>query len=996
MSLADPQQQAWRLESGGLIDRTRTLGFFFDGNAYSGHPGDTLASALLANGVHLVGRSFKYHRPRGILTAGSEEPNALVELRDGARREPNTRATTVELYDGLSCRSQNRWPSLEFDVMAVNSLLAPFFGAGFYYKTFMWPPAFWEKHYEPAIRRAAGLGRAARRPDPDLYERAWAHCDVLVIGSGPTGLMAALTAARTGARVILAEEDFSLGGRLLAETYRIDGKPCMSWLQGAIDELQSFKNVRLMPRTTVFGVYDQGTYGAVERVSDHLPAPPPFQPRQRLWRIVAKRAVLAAGAIERPIAFPDNDRPGVMLAGAVRTYINRFGVTPGRRAVVFTTGDDGWRTAKALAEAGVDVAAVVDPREEPVLEQSVPPRAILRGSVVTRALGGCRVEAVEVRDKTGHRATIDCDLVAVSNGWNPALHLTCHLGAKPHWSEEISAFLPATAPQGMATGGAASGRFTVSEALADGARLGEAAARAAGFVGSAAPAPPPVAEPGETAAIAPVWHVKAAQGKTFVDFQNDVTTSDIELAHREGYGAVEHLKRYTTLGMATDQGKTANVTALAVMAELTGRTIPEVGTTVFRPPFTPVSFGALAGHSRGKAFRPTRLPPSHDWAQEQGGVFAEAGLWLRAQYYRRPGETDWQRSVAREAATVRTAVGICDVSTLGKIDIQGPDAGAFLDRVYVNTLSTLAVGKVRYAVMLREDGLVMDDGTVCRLRPEHFLATTTTANAAKVLEHLDFCNQVLWPDLDVSIVPVTEQWAQISIAGPHARDVLLKLVDRPEDVSNEALPYMAFREVAIGGARCRLFRVSFSGERAYEIAVAAELGDALMRVLMQAGAAFGIAPYGTEALNVLRIEKGHASGPEIDGRTTLRDLGLAKMAAPNKDFIGRVMAERPALTDADRPVLVGLVPVNRAEKLLAGAALIGIDQPATAAHDEGHVTSVAYSPTLGHDIALGFLRQGMERIGGPIRAVDLVRGSDISCRVAHPVFIDPKGDRLRG
>jgi sarcosine oxidase subunit alpha len=682
-----------------------------------------------------------------------------------------------------------------------------------------------------------------------------------------------------------------------------------------------------------------------------------------------------------------------MLAGAVRTYINRFGVTPGRRAVVFTTGDDGWRTAKLLATAGVEVAAVVDPREEPALEESVPPRAILRGSVVTRALGGRRVEAVEVRDKTGHRATIDCDLVAVSNGWNPALHLTCHRGAKPRWSEEISAFVPEAAPPGLATGGAAAGRFTLTEALADGVRLGQAAAREAGFTSPAQP--PPVAGPGETADIAPVWRVKAPQGKAFVDFQNDVTTSDIELAHREGYGAVEHLKRYTTLGMATDQGKTANVTALAVMAELTGRTIPEVGTTVFRPPFTPVSFGALAGHSRGREFRPTRLLASHDWAKENNAVFTEAGLWLRAQYFRRPGEKDWQRSVAREATTVRTAVGICDVSTLGKIDIQGTDAATFLDRVYVNTLSTLAVGKVRYAVMLREDGLVMDDGTVCRLRPEHFLATTTTANAAKVLEHLDFCHQVLWPDLDVSIVPVTEQWAQISIAGPHARDVLRKLVDRPEDVSNEALPYMGFREVVIGGARCRLFRVSFSGERAYEIAVAAELGDALMRALMRAGAAFGIAPYGTEALNVLRIEKGHPSGPEIDGRTTLRDLGLGKMAARNKDFIGRVMAERPALTDADRPVLVGLVPVNHDDALSAGAALIGMDRPTTAAHDEGHVSSVAYSPTLDHDIALGFLRRGASRIGAPIRAVDLLHGRDIPCQVVHPVFIDPKGDRLR-
>ncbi len=995
MSAMRMSPQARRLRDGGLVDRTRSVSFSFDGAPYVGHPGDTLASALLANGVTLVGRSFKYHRPRGILTAGSEEPNALVELRAGARLEPNTRATMVELFDGLAARSQNRWPSLAFDALAINQLFAPIFGAGFYYKTFMWPSAFWEWLYEPAIRRAAGLGSASRLPDPDAYEKAFAFCDVLVIGAGPTGLMAALTAARSGARVILADEDFQLGGRLLSEADVIAGKPAAVWAQEMVAALGSLDNVRLMPRTTVFGVYDQGTYGAVERVNDHVAAPPPFEPRQRLWHIMAKRAVLAAGAIERPIAFPDNDRPGVMLAGAVRTYVARFGVAPGARAVVFTAGDDGWRTVQTLMGAGVDVAAVVDPREETPPLRSDPPRAVLRGSIVTRALGGHRVEAVEVLDRKGHQATIDCDFVAVSNGWNPALNLTCHLGAKPAWNGEISAFVPQATPPGMAVGGAAAGRFTLAEALADGVRLGAAAAEAAGFSALSSLSPPAVGTD-EHAGVSPVWQVKGLRGKTFVDFQNDVTTSDVALAHREGYAAVEHLKRYTTLGMATDQGKTANVTALAVMAELTGRSIPEVGTTVFRLPYTPVSFGAFVGHSRGKDFRPARPPPTHDWAVQNGAVFAENGLWLRAQYYRRPGETDWQTSVSREAMTVRSAVGVCDVSTLGKIDIQGPDAAAFLDRVYANTLSTLAVGKVRYGVMLREDGFVMDDGTVARLGPEHFVTTTTTGNAAKVLEHLDFCRQVLWPALDVSIVPVTEQWAQLSVAGPRARAILQKVVDRPDDISNEALPYMGCTEVTVGGASCRLFRVSFSGELAYEIAVAADLGDALMRALMQAGAELGIAPYGTEALNVLRIEKGHASGPEIDGRTTLGDLGLAKLGARKKDSIGRVMAARPALVDPDRPTLIGLQAVDRAEKLSAGAHLIAPGRPATAAYEEGHVTSVAYSPTLGCDIALAFLRRGPERIGETIRAVDLLRGSDIECRVVEPVFIDPKGERLRG
>ncbi len=608
--------------------------------------------------------------------------------------------------------------------------------------------------------------------------------------------MAALTAARAGARVILADEDFRLGGRLLSEDDVIDGKSAAVWAQEAIDELAALDNVRLMPRTTVFGVYDHGIYGAVERVNDHVPAPPPFEPRQRGWRIVAKRAVLASGAIERPLAFGNNDRPGVMLAGAVRTYVSRFGVAPGRRAVVFTACDDGWRTAHGLAKAGVEVAAVIDPRTDASAAQGRHPFKVMTGAVVERALGGHGVSGVEVRDARGNRSRVACDLLAVSNGWNPTLNLTCHLGARPAWNEDINAFVPQSAPSGMSVGGAAAGHFSLQEALADGARLGAEAANEAGFPVTA-PAAPTV-EGEASSATDPLWRVKSTKGKTFVDFQNDVTVSDIALAHREGYAAVEHLKRYTTLGMATDQGKTANVTALAVMAELTGRSIPEVGTTVFRPPYSPVSFGAFAGHSRGKDFRPTRLSPTHDWALQNGAVFAEAGLWLRAQYYRRPGEASWQESVAREARTVRTAVGICDVSTLGKIDVRGPDAATFLDRVYANTLSTLAVGKVRYGIMLREDGFVMDDGTVARLGPQHFVTSTTTANAGKVLEHLDFCRQVLWPALDVSIVPVTEQWCQLAVAGPRSREVLEKVVDHPGDISNEALPYMGYADVTVG------------------------------------------------------------------------------------------------------------------------------------------------------------------------------------------------------
>jgi len=985
-----------RVAAGGLVDRARPLRFSFDGRAMTGLAGDTLASALLANGVRLVGRSFKYHRPRGLLAAGPEEPNALVELRTGPRREPNTRATGIELCDGLEALSQNRWPSLAFDLSAANSWFSPFIKAGFYYKTFMWPAALWEKLYEPLIRRAAGLGRAAAAEDPDHYEKAFAFCDVLVIGSGPAGLSAALAAGRAGARVILCEEDFALGGRLLSERQEIEGVEGHAWAERAVAELESLPEVRVMRRTSVFGAYDHGTYGAVERVSDHLAAPPEHEPRQRAWRIVAKRTVVAAGAIERPMVFAGNDRPGVMLAGAVRTYLNRFAVAPGRRAVVCTSGDDAWRTVTHLARAGVEVAAVVESRaavDEAVAAQAKGARVML-GAEVVGTRGFRSLAAVAVRDAAGRVERIACDLLAMSNGWNPTVHLTCHLGGKPAWDETIAAFVPSALPPGMAVAGAASGRLTLADALADGARLGGEAAAACGF--EAPPAPALSAAP-EQSTSAPLWKAPVKPGKAFVDLQNDVTAADVTLAHREGFRPVEHLKRYTTLGMATDQGKTSNLPGLAMMAALTGTTIPEVGTTVFRPPYTPVAIGALAGHHRGREFRPTRLTPAHAWADEQVAVFVEAGAWLRAQYFPHAGERDWLSTVNREVATVRAAVGVCDVSTLGKIDIQGADAAEFLERVYVNGWKSLAVGRARYGLMLREDGFVMDDGTTSRLGEAHFLMTTTTANAAKVMQHLEFCHQVLWPELDLAMVSVSEQWAQFSIAGPRSRDVLRAVVDSAHDLSNDAFPHLAAGAVSVGGGiPARLFRISFSGELAYELAVPAAYGEAAIRALMAAGAPFGIAPYGTEALSVLRIEKGHVAGAELNGQTTARDLGLQRMMSTKKDFIGRTMAERPALVDPERPMLAGFKPVDRTERLRAGAHFIPLGAPAAAEHDEGHMTSVAFSPTLGHWIGLGLLRRGPERIGERVRAFDPVRGGDVAVEICSPAFVDPAGERFRG
>ena len=703
--------------------------------------------------------------------------------------------------------------------------------------------------------------------------------------------MAALTAGRAGARVILAEEDFALGGRLLSERLAIDGKPALEWARAVLAELATLDNVTIMPRTTIFGVYDGGTYGAAERVADDVPVPAEHQPRQRSWRIVAKRAVLASGAIERGIAFAGNDLPGVMLGSAVRSYLNRFGVAPGARAVVFTASDDGWATARDLAASGVAVAAVVDPRTEGIEKQGAGPWPVFAGAVVKEARGGQQLKSVIVRDDKGVETEIACDLLAVSNGWNPTLHLTCHLGGKPVWQESLAAFVPGSKPKGMDVAGAAAGHLFLAEALQDGARLGAEAASDLGFAASVPPMPP---VGGEGSALAtPLWWVHGGKGAAFVDLQNDVTTKDIELARLEGYGASEHVKRYTTLGMGTDQGKTANVVALGVLSELTGAPIPALGTTGFRPPYTPVTWGALAGHHRGKDFRPRRLPPSHVWAEENGAVFADAGLWLRAQWYERPGET-LQQSIAREAAAVRRSVGVCDVSTLGKIDIQGPDAATLLDRVYTNKFSTLKVGRARYGLMLREDGFAMDDGTTARLGEQHFIMTTTTANAGKVMQHLEFCRQVLWPELDVRLVSVSDHWAQYAVAGPRSRDVLAKLVDAPFDISNEGFPRMGAGELTIcGGVPARLFRVSFSGEMAYEIAVPARYGDAAIRALMQAGAEFDITPYGTEALNVLRIEKGHVGGAEINGQTTARDLGLGGMVTADKDCIGKVLARAP-------------------------------------------------------------------------------------------------------
>ncbi len=994
--------QPYRLAEGGLIDRSEILRFRFDDRFLEGHQGDSLASALLANGIRVVGRSFKYHRPRGILAAGSEEPNALVRLGEGAGAEPNCRATMVELRAGLRAASQNRWPSLGFDLMALNGLFSPIFPAGFYYKTFKWPAVFWTQLYERLIRRAAGLGEAPLAPDPDRYAKRHAHCDVLVVGGGPAGLAAALAAGRSGARVILADEQRRPGGRLLAERSEIEGMPALAWVERTVAELASLPEVTLLPRTTAFGYYDHNLVALLEEAA--LAAPAADRPRQRLWTVRAREVVLATGAIERPLVFADNDRPGVMLAGAVRSYLNRYAVAPGSCAVVFTTGDDAWRTAHDLVVAGVEVAAVVDAREAPHHPLAPSLRMAgadtLPGHVITRALGGAGLAAVEVMrlgpdGVTGAPRRIDCDLLAISGGWQPAIHLHSQTGARPVYDPELPAFRPGAPRQRERSAGAAAGHLTLGACLETGLRAGAAAAAATGH-GNGTPPPTPACASEPARPGLDLWAVPPAggRGKAFVDFQNDVTLGDVALAHREGYQSAEHLKRYTTLGMGTDQGKTANVTGLALIAGLSDQPIEALGPTTFRPPYVPVTLGALAGTEVGAHFRPLRLTPMHDWHVSAGAEFVDAGLWRRPRYYPRQGE-DLLAATLREARAVRESVGLVDVSPLGKIDVQGPDAALFLDRLYCNPLRRLAIGKARYSLMLREDGMVFDDGTVSRLGETTYYVTTTTANAAQVMAHMEFHRQAVWPELAVEVTSITDQWAGMALAGPNSRAVLARAVERA-DVGDAALPFMGVVAAGIAGCPVRLFRISFSGELAYEIHTPADYGARVWQAVLEAGASAGIVAYGTEAMGTLRIEKGHVAGAELDGRTTPADLGLGRMASRRKDYVGRAALDRPALADPARPRLVGLVAKDGRSPIRSGAQLIADPAARPPVPVLGHVTSADFSPTLEQPIALALIAGGPERRGETLHAAYPLRGETTEVTVTDPVFVDPEGRRLHG
>jgi sarcosine oxidase, subunit alpha len=1001
---------ALRTAAGGTIDRTRPVYFSFDGRPYAGFAGDTLAAALLANGVHLMGRSFKYHRPRGVLAAGAEEPNALVMVRrDAARETPNLRATQVEIYEGLEAVSQNRWPSLAFDLGAVNDFLAPFIPAGFYYKTFKWPRRAWYALYEPRIRAAAGLGRSPRLADPDRYANRFAHCDVLVVGAGPAGLAAAAAAASAGARVILCDEQSLPGGSLLSDPHAapplIGGRSAEAWLRETLAALTTHPRVTLLTRTTAFGYFPHNFIALSERLGDHLECPSADLPRERQWQVRAREVVIAAGAIERPLVFAGNDRPGIMLAGAARTFLNRYGVLAGTRAVLVTADDDAYATALELKDAGVFIACIADTR--PAGDASAQARAagipVLNDAVVLGTQGRRRVNAIELARLEGseltQQQTQPCDLVLMSGGFTPSVHLHSQSRGKLIWSESLQAFLPGAAAERCRSAGACRGLFGLEQGVGDGAAAGSAAAAAAldpgrtgvapaGGPWAAAVAAPANPEPGLIGALP---RTSRTRGRAFVDWQNDVTTKDLALALREGFRSIEHVKRYTTTGMATDQGKTSNLNALGIVAHALGKSPPQVGLTTFRMPYTPVTFGSFAGLARGELFDPLRRTPMYDWAAARGAVFEDVGLWKRARYFPQAGE-DMHAAVARECVAARSGCGIFDATTLGKIEVVGKDAVTFMNRLYVNAWNSLAVGRCRYGILLRDDGFVYDDGVVARISEDVFHVTTTTGGAPRVLAMMEDFLQTEWTELKVWLTSTTEQWAVIALQGPNAREVLQGLIDT--DISAAAFPHMSVARGHVCGVPMRLFRVSFTGELGFEVNVPADFGSAVWEAIYERGRAFGMTPYGTEAMHVLRAEKGYIIiGQDTDGTVTPDDAGLSWAIGKSKpDFVGKRSLARSAMSAPERRQLVGLMTRDPAVVLEEGAQVMAQPRAPVPSRPLGHVTSAYFSANLKRSIAMGLVSGGRARIGQTLYVPSA--GGDTEVEVTSTVFFDPAGARI--
>ncbi len=992
---------AFRHSSGGALDRSHPVQFKFDGRQYFGFRGDTLASALLANNVTVVARSFKYHRPRGVVGLGVEEPSAMVRLRTDARAEPNVRATEIELYDGLEAFSQHCWPSVNVDLGILANFLSPLLPAGFYYKTFMWPASKW-MFYERFIRKAAGLGKSATDVDPDIYSKSFEFCDVLIVGAGPAGLTAALSAAIAGAKVILVDESPEAGGRLRYDQEVVNDEPVNRWLHETLRQLLQMSNVDVRCRTTAFGYYDQNMVAAVERVSDHISEPQPGKIRQRLLLIRAKQVVLATGAIERTIPFGNNDKPGVMLASAVRGYAQKFSVACGRKAIVFTNNDSAYATVAALREVGAEVMAVVDcrlqsPGRRALEELGNTP--LIQGSVVTRAKGLRQIRAVEIgRRKVdgiefNKTQTMSCDLLCVSGGWTPTVHLYSHAKGRLTFDESIGAYVPGELLPTVLTAGSVTGEFSLAGCFRQGRTAGIDSAKQVGFESTSEVALTSTPEL-LTGCMELLWSVpeSSRKAKRFVDLQNDVTVNDIELAHAEGFVSIEHLKRYTTLGMGTDQGRTSNINGLANLARLRESAISVVGHTTFRPPYTAVSLGVLAGREYGSQLSPTRRTPLHEWHERNLAHMQNSGVWKRPAYYPRAGESV-QDAILREARQVREKVGVTDVSSLGKIDVQGRDAAEFLERIYINRWKSLPIGRCRYGVMLREDGFIFDDGTSTRLSEHEFYMTTTTANAGPVLEHMEIYAQTVWPELHVHLTSISDQWAGMALAGPHSRDVLSVLIGE-EAARNENLPYMGFIHARIADVQVLVFRVSFSGELGYEIHMPAKQAILVWETVLEAGQPWAIAPYGLEAMTVLRIEKGHVVAAELDGRTTATDLGFERMMKTEGDYVGRKLAERSALTGHGRKQLVGVRSVD-GSPLPRGAQIIAERSAGNPITTRGHITSACYSPHVSQEIGLALIADGRQLYGKTMYASSPLTGREVPVEVVHHVFVDPQGERVR-
>jgi sarcosine oxidase subunit alpha len=970
-----------RITSGRLLDPGRGIQFSFDGRSLRGLAGDTLASALLANGVRVLGRSFKYHRPRGAVTCGWDEPCALVDVLSTAGREPNLLATTLPIHDGLRAESQNRWPSLRHDLLSLNDRLGRFLPAGFYYKTFMAPRWAWEKLYEPLIRRAAGLGRLV--PEVGAHaspaETVHVHTEVLIAGAGAAGLAAAHTLGAAGARVLLLEQDVTLGGgTLLDERWQ-------AWRSATCSAVAALPTLQVLPATALLGAYGQGVFAALERLS-HEESQRRGGLRERLYVIRARRVLIATGAHERLVAFSGNDVPGVMLAGAALAYLRRYGVAVGAQPVLFANSDEAYEAIFALRDAGIRDLATVDVRgDSPAMTRARSLGITVRADAQVSAVEGrAGVQAVHVTAAGGSALRVPADCLLISGGYTPSAALALQAGAQAEWREELAAFAAELPLAAGATAGAVRGTQGLAAAAADGIRAAQRLAQELGHsVAGVAAATP---EDSPAAGLAPLWEVPGA-GKAFVDLQHDVTAEDIRLAEREGYAHVEHMKRYTTHGMATDQGRIGGLLGSAILARARSLPLAEVGLPKPRPYAQGVPFAALAGAEVRQHFRPRRRLPLHAWHEAAGATFVSTGLWLRPLVYAREGGWD---AVLAEARAVRAQAGITDVSSLGKIDVQGPDAASFLDFIYANTVSTLPPGRARYGIMLREDGMLFDDGTIVRLGPEHFLLSTTTANATAVLEHLEFQLQATCPGWQVSLSDVTDQWAQFAIAGPRAREVIAEALQL--ELANEEFPFMAAAQLDMAGATARLFRISFSGELAYELAVPARHGLTAWKALLEAGEPQGLRTYGLDALNTLRIEKGHVTTAELNGNTTADDLGLQRLLKKQGDFIGRALSSRPGLTAPDRLQLVGVRPLDRTRRLRNGTQLTDPSAPATSL---GYITSCTPSAELEGWVGLALLASGRRRIGTRLTGSCPVHGESGEVQIVSPHFVDPENLRVR-